>query len=149
MIILGLIFSSVLSERDLIWSYKKIKSSPRIHICLHFLMENISLSMALELNLTINVTNFSFVLKLFCFVHNQVWSYKRRKGAMKVLPITWTLTVVVLNEKMLHSLIISWFRSKLWSKWTILGLGFSFLMSQMGVNQRGVSFSRALELTLR
>ena len=149
MIILGLIFSSVLSERDLIWSYKKIKSSPRIHICLHFLMENISLSMALELNLTINFTNFSFVLKLFSFVHNQVWSHKRRKGAMKVLPITWTLTVVVLNEKMLHSLIISWFRSKLWSKWTILGLGFSFLMSQMGVNQRGVSFSRALELTLR
>ena len=149
MIILGLIFSSVLSERDLIWSYKKIKSSPRIHICLHFLMENISLSMALELNLTINFTNFSFVLKLFSFVHNQVWSHKRRKGAMKVLPITWTLTVVVLNEKMLHSLIIFWFRSKLWSKWTILGLGFSFLMSQRGVNQRGVSFSRALELTLR
>ena len=59
----------------------------------------------------------------------------KRKEAIKVLQIIWTLTLVALNVNMLYTLIISWIRSKLRAKLIISGLIFSFLISQRGMSQ--------------
>ena len=66
--------------------------------------------------------NCSFISMLICFMHNQTWSYKAYAKAIKVLQMTWTLTLFALNGNMLYSLIISWFRSWLWEKGSFWGL---------------------------
>ena len=113
----------------------------------NFLIKIFCLNIALKLNSSLKLIYFSFVSKLLCFVHSQAWSYKRQKGVMKVLQITWTLTLVALNGNMLYILVISWFRSKLWANLITLGLVFSLLMNERGMSQifwKKMCFSRHL-----
>ena len=105
LIISGLIFSTMLSKNDYTWNLKRIK-------LFQFLNEKPFSELSFGVNFNLKLISFSFVLKLFYFVHKQAWCYKRWTAAMKKLQITWLLTLATLNQNMLYSLII-WKLAKL------------------------------------
>ena len=123
----------ILGQRDSHWAIKKMISSSRT--CLfQYLNENPFYEHIFGAKFELKeLINFSFAWKLVYVVHNQVWSSKRWKGAIKVLQRTWTLHLVALNRNMLYSFIVLWFRSKFWAKLIVFGLIFIALLSQIGL----------------
>ena len=96
-------------------------------------MKTLSLSIAVELHLSLKLFNFSFVSKLLCFVYNQAWPYKRWQGGMKVPQMLnsdfcfpkWRYAIYF-N----HFLIAS---SIFWAKLIMLGFIFSLVISQRDI----------------